>query len=603
MFNKRQFQQISLLLAAGMTLGLGTACAEWAWNSQAQIDVLDAMQTKPLEVSVSASDSTYYGWAPGKRLSVRAYVEKPDGTKTWLRDGRGHRSWKLVLDEKGEGRVLVVPSKEAYTGPLNVLVNGRDWPSDAGDFSVEKTLSYRFADGAGIRVHYMDQTLERYGTPSDFPRQVLDAAVLGYQTITDFEGFGSQGYSFAHPDESYAQDPDRTVDIYIGDPMDGTAFAGRGFNARYFKDAPCFDTVDRGDRRYDAVILLPANYSDFIRNWEKINPSSLGRRNLEVDLRGTLVHEMLHVVLFYYNRNLGKSAGGEHEGAASKHLDWYVEGLARYFETFVGARHDFFSQGFKQTLPDKVRFSRGGSNYFMRYPDQAFTGLRYENAIFWRYLDSRFGMTAIEKLSRLMREDSGIPQQLEAALGVPFDELLDQFALSILMKDFGLKDDAGYLNDVARTRLLFSDGQFYLVDGNGGTQALGKVCRTDWVGQWGTSRAAFGEPSAGGDSTPESDVSAWATDHYEILVDGSLPVLRIAQTDTPARLTAQLVVRTRGGSTIHRTASIAGRRADAFDVPQVLRSEGLDASDAETVYLLITNHDSSRAARYEILAS
>lgn len=601
------FLAIGWVLAALACDGSG-ASAQALWNTRAQIRPAAGVDPAPFEISITPQESAQNGWNPGQRLIARAYVLRPDGSRAWMRDQRGRRSWKMLLDSRATGRLLVFPHKNSYTGPLNVLVDGRPWTPDgrpsAERVSVEKALTYRFADGAGVRVLYTDETLARYGTPSDFPRQVLDAAVLGYQTITEFQGFRSQGYSFARPDESYAYDPDRTIDIYLGDPAGEAVFSDRGFSSRYFRDAPCFDAVERGAGSYDAVILLPANYADFIRSWEKINPSPLGRRNLEVDLRGTLVHEMLHALLFYYNRNLGKHA---HTGAsepAQRDLDWYVEGLARYFETFVGARHDFFSQGFRQTLADKVRFSRGGSNFFMRYPDQAFTGLRYENAIFWRYIDYRFGMGAIEAFSRLARGHEGdFRRGLEEATGARFDVLLDEFALSILMKDFGLKDETPYLNDVARTRLLFAEGQFYLLDGFGSTQALGRVCRTDWVGQWGSARAALGEAGSGGDSTPGSDVSAWATDYYEIRPNEHLPRLRVFQLDEPVELSVQMVAVTRGGSQLHRKVSVSTRRADLFDVSQAVRSQGLQDKDIQTVYLLVTNRDSRRSTRYEIEAS
>ncbi|PIU39947.1 MAG: hypothetical protein COT00_04305, partial [Candidatus Omnitrophica bacterium CG07_land_8_20_14_0_80_50_8] len=168
------------------------------------------------------------------------------------------------------------------------------------------SFEYRFMDGVKIKVHYSRQILKQSGETNRFARDVLDAAVEAYQIITQFQGFSSIGYTFAYPDKSYAYDPDRTIDIYIGGVLGDEAVLNQASHIFSFKDAPCFDTIKLSDTQYEAVILLPSNYREFIKNWERINPSSLGVRNISVDLRGTLIHEMLHVILFYYNKNLNK---------------------------------------------------------------------------------------------------------------------------------------------------------------------------------------------------------------------------------------------------------------------------------------------------------
>ena len=61
--------------------------------------------------------------------------------------------------------------------------------------------------------------LELNGGDVHLPRQTLDAAVNAYQTITQFEGFSTPGYSFASPDYAYAHDPDKTIDVYLGNPQ------------------------------------------------------------------------------------------------------------------------------------------------------------------------------------------------------------------------------------------------------------------------------------------------------------------------------------------------------------------------------------------------
>jgi hypothetical protein len=378
-----------------------------------------------------------------------------------------------------------------------------------------------------------------------------------------------------------------------------------------FKDAPCFDTIQLSPTQYQAIILLPANYREFIKNWEKINPSPMGARNMHVDLRGTLIHEMLHVILFYYNKNLNKSEEIEQSAQlpdaanAAKNLDWYVEGLARYFETFAGARHDFYSQGFKQMLPDKVRFSRGGSNYFMRYPDQPFTRLRYENALFWRFIDHRYGMIAIEKLSRLFRQNGvDFKGALEAVTGDRFEALLTTYAVSVLEKDFGLKEDEAYLNQIARTRLAYHDKAFYLLDGEGRERWLGKTCSTDWIGRWENSRAEFDQPSVAGDSTDRADVSGWATDFYELTFGPQpeeLPSLTVSHQGEGQPLYLQLICVSKGASTLRKQwGPLASGHSQAVDIAQFVRQNGLSASDVERSYLLITNTDPVKSAAYEL---
>ncbi len=465
----------------------------------------------------------------------------------------------------------------------------------------DKNLSYCFSDGVRIKVHYTEKGLEENGEDLYFPREVLDAAVSAYQTITEFKGFSSAGFTFSNPDENYAADPDRTIDIYLGDPTEDAFRRQEGQIHASFKDAPCFDAVQRSETVYDATILIPVGYREFIKNWEGINPSSLGERDVHVDLRGTLIHEMLHAVLFYYNKNLNKD-----QAVVDRKIDWYVEGLARYFEMFAGAKHDFFSRGFRQTLATKVRFSRGGCNYFMRYPDQDFMGLRYENALFWRFLDDRYGMSSIETLSRLLRESGGghFRTALEQTTGQPLVVLLKKFALAILLKDFGLKEDARYLKDVAATDLVYRGGSLFLRDGLAQEEKLGSTCRTDWIGAWNGAKARLADPGVAGDSTPESDVSGWATDFVKIdLADpeGTLPSLDVRHIEGGSRLVVQAVIFTKGGAQILKeTDGLLCGESVGFNLETIAKKEGLSGTDIPRVFLLITNADSQATSRYEI---
>ncbi len=606
----------SALLGSFLFTHHGSAIA----NVYTQINLSNINETEPLAVSITQAQSAAYHWKPGEKIRIQAYVERKDGRKEFLKDRMGNASWEVTLNANQEAVLSILPAANNFSGRITMKGNGKIFyvptPYLAESFGkvLEKVYEYRFDDGARIKVYFTDQFLEESGESDTFVKEVLDAAVSAYQTITQFQGFNTPGFSFASPDKRYVTSPDRTVHIYLGDSKETNRFPYHGFNALAFKDAPCFETVRLSETAFRSVILLPVNYKEFIRNWEKLNPSPLGTRNANVDLRGTLIHEMLHVILFHYNKNLNKEtdqdkkseAAGGINPAGQKKVDWYVEGLARYFETFAGARHDFYSQGFRQTLPDKIRFSRGGSNYFMRYPDQAFTNLRYENALFWRFIDHRFGMAAIERLSRDFRgsAESHFHSALEKTTGVSFNELLKEYAVSILLKDFGLKDDSDYLKDVARTRLLYQNSGLYLLDGFGAKKLLGPTCRTDWIGAWGDERAKFGDPPVAGDNTDESDVSGWATDFYQIdIAPGtvSLPRLGIEHKQGGLPLAVQVLIVSKGGSILKRQMeAIPPSRTAWLELNAEIKKDSLAAKDIEKIYVLITNTDPKVPAEYEI---
>lgn len=464
------------------------------------------------------------------------------------------------------------------------------------------TRQHRFKDGVTLRVYYSDKTLKDAGESRRFAALVLKNAVMAYQTIVEQMGFSTPGYSFSQPNRNYAHDPDRSLDIYLG-------------SGPSFKDAPCFDTVRVSATATHAVILLPAAYKDFIRRWEKVNPSSLGKRDVDADLKGTLIHEMLHVILFYYNRNLGQERA--EDAVSDVKADWYVEGLARYFETLVGAKHDFYSQGFKETLPDKIRFSRGGSNYYLRYPDQVFTDLRYENALFWKFIDDRFGMRAIERFSRALRSRGrgDLNRSMIKVFGATLKDLLRDFAVATLLKDFKMGPETALLQEVARARLVYRAKNLYLVDGDGVEKKLGNTCRTDWIGRWSGMKAIHGAPSVAGDATEKCDVSSQATDFYEVDLsrpEGRLPWLGLNEAAGRSLILQVMLFYENGSFTIHRTGSLplphwhlpairqagAGdRRQEGTDVagPQGLDLEKAAISDSmaprqvRKAYLLITN--------------
>lgn len=548
---------------------------------------------------------------PRRLTKVRAYVERPGGGREYLRDENGAAEWSVEPDVQAGGQLSFKPDRTSYSGKIRVTLDGRPAPEN-GPLQdqppvLEKVLEHRFEDGARIKVHYTDQILDHAGERQTFPGDVLDAAVTAYQTITEFLGFDTQGYSFARPDTSYAYDADRTVDIYLGAPDGPDAYLGRGFDQSAFRDAPCFDTLNMTDTRYEAIVLLPVRYGQFIRSWEKINPSPLGTRTVDVDLRGTLIHEMLHVILFYYNKNIDKKSHEESaDGINPRKTDWYVEGLARYIETFAGARHDFYSQGFKQALPDKIRFSRGGTNYFMRYPDQAFTELRYENALFWRHIDYRYGMEAIERISREFRGGGKLDAKLSRILGKPFVEVIEDFCAAVYEKDFGLKDDSVYLLDIAATRLDWRDGSLWMKDGYGQEErSIGQRCRTDWIGSWGEFKARLDEASVAGDATPEADVSAQSSDFVRIAFTDKPPAkVGVRNLDGEGALTGRIYFHTRGGSQfMRRLGRVAPGARSAIDLDLIAADLGLSRSDFIGCGIIVINPSPEGRVAYEVLAS
>lgn len=595
-------------------LAASAVCAESPAASTTpytEINLSQPQKSQTLSIDIPAEQTAVYGWRPGQNILVQFYVDKKNGEKIYLKDIAGNKSWHVVLGQNGAGRLTIKPSPLSFTGRLTIKANNRfiasPTPSFQGNLgkTLEKVQQYTFTDGVTIKVHFTDQMMEEGVDSEAFAREVLDAAVSAYQTITVFKGFSANGYSLANPNYQYAYDPDKTIDIFLGDTSEKTGSI-HGFNAATFKDAPCFDTIKLSSAAYDAVILIPANYAAFIKNWEKINPSYLGQRSVSLDLRGTLIHEMLHAIIFYYNKNLNKEEAATSKTIDHQKIDWYVEGLARYFETFSGAKHDFYSQGFKQTLPGKIRFSRGGSNYFMRYPDQAFIELRYENALFWRYLDNRFGMKAIEKLSRDMRdfENRSYRLSLERATGEKLETLLQDFAVASLFKDFGLKEDSVYLKEIARTRLAYRNDGLYLLQ-TGSDKRLGNVCKTDWVGKWEDQTADVGQNILAGDHTEQSDVSGWATDFYEINMESDrLPWLGVAMKEGGYSLLTQIVLMTRGGSRLHYDLKeIHSDQKEGLNLEELTRKEGLEANDIQKIYVLITNTDPIDSAEYELLAN
>jgi hypothetical protein len=236
-----------------------------------EINLSQPQKNQELSIEIPADQTAVYGWKPGESVLVQFYVDKKNGEKIYLKDIEGNKSWRVQLDKSGAGKLTVKPSPQSFSGRLTVKANNRliasPTPSFQGNFgkTLEKVQQYTFSDGVTIKVHYTDQMMEESINPELFAREVLDAAVSDYQTITVFKGFSADGYSLANPNYQYAYDPDKTIDIFLGDTSEKTGTI-HGFNAATFKDAPCFDTVKLSNTTYNTVILIPANYTTFIKN-------------------------------------------------------------------------------------------------------------------------------------------------------------------------------------------------------------------------------------------------------------------------------------------------------------------------------------------------
>ncbi len=599
---------------------LGPPAGGNVFAAYSQVNLSRPERSTPLQIVIKRLQSKNFGWQAGQSLEITASVKKSGGRTEELRDINGKNAWRLVLDENGEGVLQIDPAPDCFSGSLAVfadksLIYADTHPtSTSRGLAVEKVYERCMPDGARIRLTYTDQQLDEAGEHAAFAKDAFKAAIFAYQLISRNKGFNASGYSFANPDADYAFDPERTLDIYIGYSESKGAFFWHGFQSALFKDAPYFDTIRLSEKAYHPVIFLPCNYKDFIRNWQTLNPSPLGARAIQHDLRGTLSHEMLHAMLFYYNKNLNREvvafqgiAAGQ-DPVRPKEMDWYVEGLARYFETFAGAKHDFYSEGFRQVLADRIRFSRGGINYFMRYPDQPFLKLRYENAIFWKFMDSQFGMRAIEKLSRQLRgkgEPAQLRQALEAATGLSTEKLLKLFARCAYTKTLGLEREVKYLKDIACTKLVLRGRTFYITDGFGSIKPLGSRCATDWIGGWDRATASLGESSCAGDSTEEADVNGWATDFCSIRIEDAIEKgqeLGIVNKSRNALLGVQAIAGDRPeGRIVKDLGSLrAGEKLTLNTVTDLGKTE--KQQNAQIVTLLITNLDPNETGKYEILA-
>jgi len=299
---------------------------------------------------------------------------------------------------------------------------------------------------------------------------------------------------------------------------------------------------------------IPADYQTYLKEASRQFGYS-DNIDMSSHLKGALMHEMLHVITFYYNKNLLSWYELNPSTKCYEGGDWYVEGLARYFETLTGFEDNFYSAGFYQRIDDKkVRYMKGGVNWFMRRPDQRFSELEYDFAIFWKYLHQRFGMETIEELSCRLRfaENGGrdTSMLIEQATGIPFPEAIRGFAKFVW--DAAGKDRN--IEPVASCNLIFN-----------------------------------GRPL-----NKQGDVNSWATDYYHIAMRPSL-VFNINKISSSGDISTQVGLVTDQGFIVVGNSGIKGR----FDLEQIVRENHIDAAKIKEIVIMVSNV-SPAMVKYEL---
>ncbi|MCQ9208706.1 MAG: hypothetical protein NG712_04935, partial [Omnitrophica bacterium] len=294
-----------------------------------------------------------------------------------------------------------------------------------------KPLQVRLEDGVILKVH-LPEGLK--GIEDAYASQALEAASTAYREIVFNQGFNRVGYTFAQSDNLFAYDSDKTIDIYIANVK-----------------SPFAVLTPQGGLEYKAKIFIPADYRSYRKKYNIEHP--------ELELKASFAHELLHIITFSYNRNM---QGGFHGKTSftSHRWDWYTEGLARYFETLVGYKQEFFSAGFREQRGRIIQVYKAGANYFLNYPDEPLSQRKYDFALFWQYLHKNFGMEKIEEISVKFRQidpqtysNQEAMQLVAQTLNVPLDNLLRNFSL-YLYKISSLSTEAeNELNPVSISKL------------------------------------------------------------------------------------------------------------------------------------------------------
>jgi len=309
------------------------------------------------------------------------------------------------------------------------------WGREAQGYSVEVSKIYTLEDGVNVTVHYRPAELGRYHINGDrYAAKIMRYAVNAYKKIVYKQGFDTSGFTYANPDKAYCHDSDRTIDIIISESS----------------DAPYFDVIKGEGTDYDAIIQFPADYSGYLEKW---GLKADDKQAVSLRMRASLYHEMLHVITYSYNKNIEPWYEKDSSSLSYQGGDWYVEGLARYFETFADSYVNFFSEGFLETEEGKVKVSQNGANYLMKHPSEPLREARYDYSLFWAYVHKRYGMERIEEISRRLRFVSRgdiknqLPEIISSVLKEDFKNVMGSFAVAMYFKYFN-PDIKKHLNDL-----------------------------------------------------------------------------------------------------------------------------------------------------------
>lgn len=517
--------------------------------------------------------------SPLSPIKVMIEAVGPDGSAHPVRDTGGNSSWSIESGSSVPMRVL--PDAASYAGPLRIRLNDHiilpfDPSQPLKDFVLEKILSVRQPDGMVFRVHFTDFSLQKARDPS-YPYRVLMTAQRAYDILMDALG-----------NRSLLHDGYRAIDFYLGE-ADGTDWGIGGFGPEDFKRAPLFLMKADGAAKTPAI-LLPADYRKFLKLWNQFNRVPLDPdRNPDIDLAGSIIHEMTHALLHAHHENLGSTEYQIRNG------DWYTEGLARYYELKIGSYSGFVSEGFRRRTGERIEFSRGGANYYLRFPDESFFGLRYENALFWLYFERRFGAEKILDMTRGLREvahgaDTGAYVQLiEGVTGVVFGELLDDYFNWIYRGEYRRTREGRSLGPVAVTRSAWKRGRLLMISGSDPRRAY--EINTDPVSVPGRTAVLPGEIQAG-DWTSEADVKPMAFDAHELRLDrgSELKSITVRNLGNHSDFRVTFYIRGRNGTeVIKRSASSRHELFLSGDFGGITR-----------IGIVISNLGSGEAGRYEI---
>jgi len=456
-------------------------------------------------------------------------------------------------------------------------------PPTAQNLTTEKILSARMADGMVLKVHYIDFALKSTHDP-DYPRRVFGHMKMAYTVLK--KQLKSDRSSLPLP---------RSIDLYLGDRNITGVLPYEGLPSKDFTHAPLFVIrTDPQTGEKTPAILMPANYSRFLKFWNQINhvPYGVWYRDDQY-LANSVIHEMTHAFIHMFNENLGSTEHQMHKG------DWYTEGLARYFESKIGSDASFASEGFQKRIGDTIQFSRGGANYYLRYPEETFFNLRYENALFWLYFEKRFGRDAIVNLSRSLKTvpfdatHAMYRDTIENVIEGPFSEMLDDYFNWVYKGGYKKYKEGKRLLPVARTKTLWSKGLFYLRSRAGHSFKEIPILDTDWVASWGENQAKGIQDHIAGDWTEKADIPALAFDVHEISVKrGETPKRIILQHHGNSAELKATVYLTAGGQrkVLQYTLAHDGR-------VEILTTPGESLTH---IGLVLSNLDLTESSEYEI---